>query len=173
MHSLQARVRALQRILAPELAVVRLRRLSEEFCIESSVGQASGQPQPHPHAFIQRVAPPSASGSHPSWRSTNTSRGAGTETTSPTVKTSFAPSSPGPGAIPILPSDRDEHNWPSSRQSARGSCISRPNTKNPALSVFSVVKRAPDSRRSRNNGRQCSGPAPGNLCGCVQPGLGP
>ena len=56
MRSLQARVRALQRILAPELAVVRLRRLSEEFCIESSVGQASGQPQPHPHAFIQRVA---------------------------------------------------------------------------------------------------------------------
>ena len=49
-------MRALQRKLAKELAVVRLRRLSEEFCIESSAGQASGQPQPHPHAFIQRVA---------------------------------------------------------------------------------------------------------------------
>ena len=56
MRSLQARVRALQRKLAKELAVVRLRRLSEEFCIESSVVQASGQPPSHPHAFIQRVA---------------------------------------------------------------------------------------------------------------------
>ena len=55
MRALQARVRALQRILAPELAVVRLRRLSEEFCIEPSVDQASGQPPSHPHVFIQRV----------------------------------------------------------------------------------------------------------------------
>ena len=56
MRSLQARVRALQRILAPELAVVRLRRLSEEFCIESTVAHANGQPPAQPHAFIQRVA---------------------------------------------------------------------------------------------------------------------
>ena len=56
MRSLQARVRALQRILAPELAIVRLRRLSEEFCIESTVDQANGEPPSHPHAFIQRVA---------------------------------------------------------------------------------------------------------------------
>ena len=56
MRSLQARVRALQRILAPELAVVRLRRLSEEFCIESSVGRADRQPPSHAHVFIQRVA---------------------------------------------------------------------------------------------------------------------
>ena len=56
MRALQARVRALQRILAPELAVVRLRRLSEEFCIESSVVQASGEPPSHRHVFIQRVA---------------------------------------------------------------------------------------------------------------------
>ena len=56
MRFLQARVRALQRILAPELAVVRLRRLSEEFCIESSVDQASGRPPSHPRVFIQRVA---------------------------------------------------------------------------------------------------------------------
>ena len=40
MRALQARVRALQRKLAKELAVVRLRRLSEEFCIESSVSQS-------------------------------------------------------------------------------------------------------------------------------------
>ena len=56
MRSLQARVRALQRILAKELAVVRLRRLSEEFCIESSVARADRQPPSHPHVFIQRVA---------------------------------------------------------------------------------------------------------------------
>ena len=56
MRSLQARVRALQRILAPELAVVRLRRLSEDFCIESSVARADRQPPSHPHVFIQRVA---------------------------------------------------------------------------------------------------------------------
>ena len=56
MAALRARVRALQRILARELAVVRLRRLSEEFCIESSVVRASAQPPPQPHAFIQRVA---------------------------------------------------------------------------------------------------------------------
>ena len=56
MAALRARVRALQRTLAKELAVVRLRRLSEEFCIESSAGQANGQPRPQPHAFIQRVA---------------------------------------------------------------------------------------------------------------------
>ena len=56
MRSLQARVRALQRILAPELAVVRLRRLSEEFCIESSVDQANGEPPAQPQSFIQRVA---------------------------------------------------------------------------------------------------------------------
>ena len=56
MAALRARVRALQRTLARELAVVRFRRLSEEFCIESSVGQANGQPPTQPHAFIQRVA---------------------------------------------------------------------------------------------------------------------
>ena len=56
MRALQARVRALQRKLAKELAVVRLRRLSEEFCIESSVSQANGQPPCHPRVFIERVA---------------------------------------------------------------------------------------------------------------------
>ncbi len=56
MRALRARVRALQRILAKELAVVRLRRLAEEFCLQSSVARASGQPAAEPHAFIQRVA---------------------------------------------------------------------------------------------------------------------
>ena len=56
MRALRARVRALQRTLARELAVVRLRRLSEEFCLQSSVVRANDQPAPQPHAFIQRVA---------------------------------------------------------------------------------------------------------------------
>ena len=56
MRALQARVRALQRTLARELAVVRLRRLSEEFCLQSLVNQANGQPPAHPHVFIKRVA---------------------------------------------------------------------------------------------------------------------
>ena len=56
MRSLQARVRALRRIMAKELAVVRVRRLAEEFCIESLVGRADRQPPSHPHVFIQRVA---------------------------------------------------------------------------------------------------------------------
>ena len=56
MRSLQARVRALQRILAPELAIVRLRRLSEEFCIESTVAHTNGEAPVQPHVFIQRVA---------------------------------------------------------------------------------------------------------------------
>ena len=54
--------------------------------------------------------PPPASGSHPSWRSTNTSRDAGSKISSPTAKTSFAPSSPGPAGIPLPPSGRDENN---------------------------------------------------------------
>ena len=56
MRALQARVRALQRKMVKELAVVRLRRLSEEFCLESSVVRANGEPAPQPHAFIQGVA---------------------------------------------------------------------------------------------------------------------
>ena len=56
MRTLQARVRALQRKMAKELAVVRLRRLAGEFCIDSSASQASRKPPSHPHVFIQRVA---------------------------------------------------------------------------------------------------------------------
>ena len=56
MAALRARVRALQRTLAQELAGFRLRRLAGEFCLQSSAVRASGQPAPQPHAFIQRVA---------------------------------------------------------------------------------------------------------------------
>ena len=111
MRALRARVRSLQRTLARELAVVRLRRLSEEFCIESSVVRANGQPAPQPHAFIQRVAS-AGFRSHPSWRPINTSRGAGSKTSSPIAKTSFAPSSPGPGAIQHPTAGRNENRCP-------------------------------------------------------------
>ena len=118
MRALQARVRALQRKLAKELAVVRLRRLSEEFCIESSAARPAANRRPTPMPLSSGWPPP-GSGSHPSWRSTNTWRDAGSKTSSPSVKTSFAPSSPGPGAIPLPLSVRDERNCPSSRQVAR------------------------------------------------------
>ena len=55
MSDLRARVRALQRKMALELAVLRLRRLAEERCLQSLVARADRQPQPEPHAFIQRV----------------------------------------------------------------------------------------------------------------------
>ena len=56
MRALRARLRALQRTMAQELAVVRLRRLAGEFCLQSSVVRANGQPPPQPNTFIQRVA---------------------------------------------------------------------------------------------------------------------
>ena len=56
LSALRARVRALQRKLARELALLRLRRLAEEHCLQSSVSQADRQPPPEPHAFILRVA---------------------------------------------------------------------------------------------------------------------
>ena len=56
LSSLRARVRALQRKLAPELAILRLRRLAEEHCLQSSAARAARQPPPDSHAFIRRVA---------------------------------------------------------------------------------------------------------------------
>ena len=111
MRALRARVRALQRTLAQELAVVRLRRLAGSSASNRwwSAPAANRQPNPMP---LSNGWPPPGSGSHPSWRSTNTSRGAGSKTSFPIAKTSFAPSSPGPGAIPLPPSGRDENNCP-------------------------------------------------------------
>ena len=56
LSALSARVRALQRKLAPQLALLRLRRLAEDHCRQSSVAQADRQPPPDSHAFIRRVA---------------------------------------------------------------------------------------------------------------------
>ena len=56
LSSLRARVRALQRKFARELAALRLRRLAEEHCRQSSAARAGRQPPPEPHAFIRRLA---------------------------------------------------------------------------------------------------------------------
>ena len=56
LSALSARVRALQRKFARELAALRLRRLAEEHCRQSSVARADRQPPPGPLAFIRRVA---------------------------------------------------------------------------------------------------------------------
>ena len=56
LSSLRARVRAVQRKLAPQLALLRLRRLAEELCLQSVAARADRQPPPESHAFIRRVA---------------------------------------------------------------------------------------------------------------------
>ena len=56
LSALRARVRALQRKFARELALLRLRRLAEEHCRQSSAARADRQPPPGSHAFIRRVA---------------------------------------------------------------------------------------------------------------------
>ena len=56
MYELRRRINALRRKLAIPLAVVRLRRLAQEFCIESNVARSERQPQPESHPFIKRVA---------------------------------------------------------------------------------------------------------------------
>ena len=55
LNALRARVRALQRKMALELAVVRLRRLAGEFCLQSLVARRGHQPPPEPQAFFRRV----------------------------------------------------------------------------------------------------------------------
>ena len=55
MNALRARVRALQRKMALELAVVRLRRLAGEFCLQSLVARRGHQSPPDPQAFFRRV----------------------------------------------------------------------------------------------------------------------
>ena len=56
LSALRARVRALQRKLAPQIALLRLRRLAEDHCLQSSAARADHQPPHESHAFIRRVA---------------------------------------------------------------------------------------------------------------------
>ena len=55
LSALRARVRALQRKMVLELAVVRLRRLAGEFCLQALVARRDRQPQPDTPAFFHRV----------------------------------------------------------------------------------------------------------------------
>ena len=60
LSSLRARVRALQRKLAPQLALLRLRRLAEEHCLQSSAARADRQPppeSPRPHPLVPGLSP--------------------------------------------------------------------------------------------------------------------
>ena len=56
MYDLRRRVNALRRRLAIPLATLRLRRLAQEFCLQSIVARAERQPPPESHPFIRRVA---------------------------------------------------------------------------------------------------------------------
>ena len=56
MYALRSRVNALRRKMALELAVVRLRRLAQEYCLQWTVALADRRPAPESHPFILRVA---------------------------------------------------------------------------------------------------------------------
>ncbi len=55
MGELRTRVRALQRKMARELAIVRLRRLVKEFRLQWFVALTDRQPLPEPRSFGSRV----------------------------------------------------------------------------------------------------------------------
>ena len=55
MNDLRHRVNALRRKMALALAVVRLRPLAQEFCVQWAVAQSRRQPSPESHPFISRV----------------------------------------------------------------------------------------------------------------------
>ena len=55
LSGLRRRVDALLRKYAPEVAIVRLRRLASEYSLECTVARADRQPQPDTHSFILRV----------------------------------------------------------------------------------------------------------------------
>ena len=56
LSGLRRRVDALLRKYAKEVAVVRLRQLTEEFSLQWTVAIADHQPPPDTHPFILRVA---------------------------------------------------------------------------------------------------------------------
>ena len=55
MYALRSRVNALRRKMALELAVVRLRRLAQEYCVQWTVALADRRAAPESHAFVRRV----------------------------------------------------------------------------------------------------------------------
>ncbi len=55
MKDLRNRVNALRRKMALPLAVVRLRPVAEEFCLQWTAALSCGQPAPQSHPLISRV----------------------------------------------------------------------------------------------------------------------
>ena len=56
LSEIRRQVDALRRRLAPELAVLRLRKLAGEFCSQWDTAITNHQPAPETHPFILRVA---------------------------------------------------------------------------------------------------------------------
>ena len=56
LSEIRRQVDALRRRLAPELAVLRLRKLAEEFCCQWDTAIANHRQTPEPHPFILRIA---------------------------------------------------------------------------------------------------------------------
>ena len=55
IRSLQARVRALQRKLAPELAFVRLRKLADDYAQECQRARSEHRPQPENRSLTRKI----------------------------------------------------------------------------------------------------------------------
>ncbi len=55
IRSLQARVRALQRKYAPQLAFIKLRQLAEDYTLECEKARDEHKPQPETHRFIKKI----------------------------------------------------------------------------------------------------------------------
>ena len=55
IRSLQARVRALQRKYAPQLAFIRLRKLAEDHVLECEKARGEHKPQPETHRFTKKI----------------------------------------------------------------------------------------------------------------------
>ena len=55
MNALRARVYALRRKMALALAVLRIRRMADEFCLQWTVAVADRRTLPGCHAFVRRV----------------------------------------------------------------------------------------------------------------------
>ena len=56
LHQIRTRINALRRKFAIPLAVMRLRRHADPFCLHWSVAHADQQPLPEPHQFIRQIA---------------------------------------------------------------------------------------------------------------------
>ena len=116
IRSLQARVRALQRKYAPQLAFIKLRQLAEDYTLECEKARDEHKPQPETYRFTKKIVKPGSASAH-SWPSTNAWTGSAQRTPSLSPGISCSPSflmtgsgSTGtcPGSRSFLPSNRME-----------------------------------------------------------------